>query len=219
MQCVTERCEPGSSDRHERTHLQPGSSTTPTYADIGTLTSSLRVDWNMLTCGDIVLNHTAVNSAFVRVHPECTYNIHNTPHLRPAYVLDRALVYFARDVERGVYVESHGLPTMITDEAYLEVDEENGVLVTNYLQTLHHLLSTVVIPPLNLHEYFTCDIDSIVDKFEQFLKGTHFGEQFCELNFTQITPVLNIYMIHTQTSARFSFNTQHTLVTRPPSIL
>ena len=48
-------------------------------------------DMNMFSICDIVLNHIAKESAWIKEHPDCSYNCHNSPHLRPAFLLDRMI--------------------------------------------------------------------------------------------------------------------------------
>lgn len=77
-------------------------------------------EWNMLSITDIVLNHTANESPWLLEHPECAYNMHTAPHLRPAFLLDRTLWYFSEDVAAGKYA-SKGLPAEIKTEQHLKV--------------------------------------------------------------------------------------------------
>ena len=83
----------------------------------------MRTEWNMVTCGDVVLNHVATDSPFLQEHPECGYNLENTPHMRPAYALDRALVYFGVEVAEGKLEKSHQLPAAINSEEHMEVGD------------------------------------------------------------------------------------------------
>ncbi len=53
-------------------------------------------------------------------HPECAYNCVNSPHLRPAYVLDRLYHHFSREIAQGKWAE-RGLPAEITEHAHLQV--------------------------------------------------------------------------------------------------
>lgn len=50
-------------------------------------------EWKVMTLGDLVLNHTAANTPWLRDHPEATYNVTTAPHLRPALDLDLVCLY------------------------------------------------------------------------------------------------------------------------------
>lgn len=69
---------------------------------------------------DIVLNHTANETDWLKEHPEASYNCRNCPYLRPAYLLDVALHLFSEDVKRGSY-ENKGIPDEISEEQHLTV--------------------------------------------------------------------------------------------------
>lgn len=77
-------------------------------------------EWHILTVQDVVWNHAAKNSKWLWEHPECAFNCDNSPYLRPAFVIDRALYYFSKDISAGKWVP-HGLPAVIYDEIHLNV--------------------------------------------------------------------------------------------------
>ena len=52
-------------------------------------TAKLKADHGVFTLCDIVLNHTAFNTEWIKQQPDASYNCSNSPHLRPACVLDR----------------------------------------------------------------------------------------------------------------------------------
>jgi glycogen debranching enzyme len=61
--------------------------------------SRLEHDEGILSITDIVWNHTACNSSWLLEHPESGYNLENSPHLRPAYELDEAILQFSKEIE------------------------------------------------------------------------------------------------------------------------
>lgn len=66
----------------------------------------------------------AANSAWIREHPECGYNLVNSPHLKPAWVLDRAIWHLTTRVAEGRYKDK-GLPVDITNESHLNVSRNH----------------------------------------------------------------------------------------------
>jgi len=75
--------------------------------DVAHLVKKMQSEFNMLAMTDVVWNHTANNSKWLEEHPEAGYNVDTAPWLRPALVLDTALLKFSQDLK------SHGLPTTI----------------------------------------------------------------------------------------------------------
>ncbi|XP_043941550.1 glycogen debranching enzyme isoform X2 [Protopterus annectens] len=125
-----------------------------TWEDVGKLVDKMKKDWNMLCITDVVYNHTASNSKWITKHPECGYNLVNSPHLKPAWVLDRALWHLTCDVENGVY-EAKGLPALITGDAHKNV--------------IKKILLDDIYPKLKLWEFFQLDVDKAVQQFRALL--------------------------------------------------
>lgn len=73
------------------------------------ITSTMKKN-SLLSLTDIVLNHTADNSEWLRDHPDAGYNRDTAPHLRAAIELDTALLEFSDKLLKL------GLPTDIKSE-------------------------------------------------------------------------------------------------------
>uniref|UniRef100_A0A7E4ZTU8 Glycogen debranching enzyme n=1 Tax=Panagrellus redivivus TaxID=6233 RepID=A0A7E4ZTU8_PANRE len=127
-----------------------------TFDDVNTLVRELGDQWGMLFLQDVVWNHAAKNSPWLQEHPECSFNCVNSPHLRPAYVLDRALVHFSREIGSNKFAD-RGLPAVIDNNAQLGV--------------LWHILRNEFLPSLKLYEFFQINVDRVIDKLATLVEG------------------------------------------------
>ncbi|KAK9504313.1 hypothetical protein O3M35_010677 [Rhynocoris fuscipes] len=126
------------------------SNSAPTNEQLRQFIENLRNEYKMLSICDVVLNHAATESEWLQSHPECAYNLVNTPHLRPAYFLDRLLKQFSSDIAKGEY-ETKGLPADIESE--------------EHLQALRYHLGSVLLPQANIAEFYILDIQKLVMEF------------------------------------------------------
>ncbi|KAG9276162.1 glycogen debranching enzyme [Astyanax mexicanus] len=127
-----------------------------TWTDVGNLIDKIRNEWGVLCITDVVYNHTASNSKWLRLHPECGYNLVNSPHLKPAWILDRALWHFNCDLADGRYSDS-GIPSLVENE--------------KQLKTLREFLLKEVFPPLKLWEFLQVNVDKAVEQFKKLLQA------------------------------------------------
>ncbi|EFN70541.1 Glycogen debranching enzyme [Camponotus floridanus] len=121
-----------------------------TYHDIEQFVNKMRTEWKVLSICDIVLNHTANESPFLVSHPECTYNCINSPHLRPAYILDATLFELTIQVADGEW-EFKGIPTVVETE--------------DHLNAIRHALHTYFLPLAKIYEMYIVDINEIIMEF------------------------------------------------------
>ncbi|XP_046879349.1 glycogen debranching enzyme-like isoform X1 [Hypomesus transpacificus] len=127
-----------------------------TWMDVGQLVDKLKKEWNMVCITDVVYNHTAANSKWIRLHPECGYNLVNSPHLKPAWVLDRAFWHLTCDLADGVYAEL-GVPALVETQTQLKA--------------LRQLLSEEVYPKLKLWEFFQVNVEKTAEQFLKLLQS------------------------------------------------
>uniref|UniRef100_A0A8C1HVJ3 Glycogen debranching enzyme n=1 Tax=Cyprinus carpio carpio TaxID=630221 RepID=A0A8C1HVJ3_CYPCA len=129
---------------------------TYTWTDVGNLLEKMKNEWNMLCITDVVYNHTAANSKWIKKHPECGYNLVNSPHLKPAWVLDRALWHITCAIADGKY-EDRGLPALIQNH--------------EHLHAIRGVLWQDVFPKIKLWEFFQIKVEPTVEQFRDLLQS------------------------------------------------
>ena len=70
-------------------------------AVLGRLVNELETRHGVLSMVDVVLNHTATSTPWLRAHPEATYSLRNSPHLRAAFDLDEVMLRASSAIARG----------------------------------------------------------------------------------------------------------------------
>ncbi|KIH44203.1 hypothetical protein ANCDUO_25778, partial [Ancylostoma duodenale] len=119
-------------------------------------------------------------------HPECAYNCLNSPHLRPAYVVDRVYHHFGKEVGEGKWTH-RGVPEVVDSVHHTNVsfwflvrvgakEAEEGVSG----QAIEYLLRTEILPKMRLHEFFQINIDESVKKFEELARAGASSEMLDE---------------------------------------
>ncbi|XP_040065011.2 glycogen debranching enzyme [Ixodes scapularis] len=120
--------------------------------DVAKIVDTMCREWKVLTLTDVVLNHVANETPWIREHPECTYNLKNSPHMKPAFLLDVALHCFTLEIAEGKW-EAEGVPPTISKEEHLDA--------------LRRIVNLHWLPLLQLHEFYTINVDALVDVFHQ----------------------------------------------------
>lgn len=117
----------------------------------------LREEWGILSLTDVVWNHTANNSPWLRDHPESGYNIINSPHLEPALELDSAFL------ELSDTLVEKCLPNLIQSEVDLD--------------KIMHFIEHDTLPKLKLWEYYVIGVDLVSAEFSKAWPDSRFSEE------------------------------------------
>lgn len=123
-----------------------------TYNDVEKIITKCRQEWGIASICDIVLNHTANESEWIREHPDAAYSCLTCPHLRPAFLLDCLLVQISLDVTKGL-LENVGVPTIIENE--------------NHLDALKYQMHSNYLPKLKINEFYQCDVENYLRMFKE----------------------------------------------------
>jgi len=144
--------------------ISEGESKKVAIEDIKMFVEKLRTQWKMVSLVDVVWNHTSMDSDWLKSHQYCAYNLKNTPHLRPAYIFDRALFYFSVMITKGALAR-------FTDG---KVKNESD------LNVIKDMLMRTIIPPLMLWEFFQCNIELEIENFKKVIQSNNLPEKLSE---------------------------------------
>lgn len=120
-------------------------------ADVANMVQRLEKDYGILSMTDIVFNHTANNSEWLREHPDSGYNAQNSPHMISAIELDALLLKFSAEMKQ------HGFSTIISDEFQL--------------QKIMDAIKIHVLGELKLWQYYIVDTEGHLKDLEQVWKN------------------------------------------------
>lgn len=121
-------------------------------SDVQSLVESMEKKHGLLSMSDVVYNHTAHNSEWLKHHPEAGYSIKTAPHLTCALQLEDKLI------EYSGRLEELGLPTNLKTEDDL-------------LQVIKGVERYVIIP-LKLWEYYVIDVYSTLDSINAIIRDS-----------------------------------------------
>ncbi|PAA61923.1 hypothetical protein BOX15_Mlig017645g1, partial [Macrostomum lignano] len=140
-----------------RDQLKPNPAFAADWPQISALIERLQTELGLLSMADLVFNHTANDSPWIAEHPECAYNLVNTPHLRPAYLVDRAIVHWSECIARGDY-KADGLGDKVSTEEHLEKAKQK---------------LRAILEGLNISDFYLCHVDNLVAEFSAYLVSGH----------------------------------------------
>ncbi|KAK3767183.1 hypothetical protein RRG08_018054 [Elysia crispata] len=136
-------------------YTRPGSSKKYDLDDLENLMQNLNKNLGLMGLSDLVYNHTSKDSPWVLEHPECTFNMDNSSHLRPAYILDRILENFSLEVGKGRW-EPDGIPKKISSEKHLDA--------------INNVIRHKVLPTFRLHEFYCVNIEKLMKDFRNAIE-------------------------------------------------
>lgn len=150
----------------------PGATKKVDWTDIECFVKHLENNWAVLSMTDLVFNHTSNDSPWVHEHPECAYNVVNSPHLAPAYILDHIVWRLTIEASTGS-LAGHGIPAILNNP-----DSE--------LPAIEAWL-TQKIEAARLFEFFIADVDIVSKEFTSWLRKHATFPSFISPNDTNLS--------------------------------
>ena len=100
------------------------------------IVQTMEKQWKIFSIIHLVYNHVATDCILLREHPGASYNLVNSPHLRPAVLFDAILIHFTRDASEGK-LSAKGILAKI-NENHLEVISSESTDVSFSSESLAH---------------------------------------------------------------------------------
>ena len=112
----------------------------------------IRNQYKIMSCADLVFNHMASDSDWLVQHPEATFNLLNSPHLIPAFLIDREIIHINQEIIDG----KHPSLVEVTNEAVLS---SLGDLLRRRFKSLR------------LEEFRQCNVQEQIERFKGFVEN------------------------------------------------
>ncbi|KAL7057955.1 hypothetical protein AAHC03_016706 [Spirometra sp. Aus1] len=124
------------------------------WPQIEELVRFMQNEWAILSMCDLVLNHTASDSPWLTEHPECAYNMVNSPHLVPAFIVDFVIWKMTQLCARGELI-SRGIPPEFKSSE-------------SHVQSIRAYLAEKF-TDLKLFEFYQADVEAVSAEFKEWL--------------------------------------------------
>ncbi|KAF1745389.1 hypothetical protein MXB_3007 [Myxobolus squamalis] len=109
------------------------------------------------------------DSPITKSHPESFYNLENRPHLKPAFLVDRALYYLTIGL-----LKANG--------------SKSKILSVNEIKKINSILKNGVLSRVRIIEFYVVDIEKTIKKFAKYIeskKYTLIKHSNCEITIIQ----------------------------------
>ena len=124
-----------------------------TFEQMKSLIDMMAEQWRIFSITDLVYNHVANDCPLLDEYPHSAYNLINSPHLKPAALVDSILIQLTIDAAEDK-LQSKGI--------FAEIKQE-------HFQSIRHYLLNERFVQYRLWEYFICPTDQLVEEFRQQL--------------------------------------------------
>ncbi|OAF66369.1 hypothetical protein A3Q56_05907, partial [Intoshia linei] len=159
------------------------------YENIGVFLDYIRTKYNILSITDVVLNHTATDSEWLDIHPECSFNCKNSPHLRPAYLLNCLINHLSIDTAEGKYKERDLDPKNINNAS---------------LPIIEKILHYEIFHNYKIHEMYLLHVEHVLAHFEKIAKKSIRKKIYCSWMDIECSDFENVYIIQDNDFARLN---------------
>ena len=121
-----------------RDHYQINTLLNTNHSRIRDFLQTIKQQWKIFSISDLVYNHVAIDCQLINDYPQCTYNLINSPHLRPSVLLDTILIQFSHDMDQNRLL-SHGISNPFREDQFQVTEIDN----VHFHQTEHIFFSFV----------------------------------------------------------------------------
>ena len=124
-----------------------------THDDVKKIIDYMASEWKILSITDLVYNHAANDCAILEKHPEASYNLINSPHLKPAFLLDCILMKFTHDISEG------------------KLDKIPSKISQDHLPIIKDYLLNEVLPSYQFDQFYLINVNKTMEEFSRLIQN------------------------------------------------